>query len=274
MDCRKSLVLAAFILALGSGGCVGLQQRIGQTFKPATTTSTVVSKSAEPQLPQSMAAHKAKDEPKRKPLPSTVVALAVVKEREGDAEKDPAKAVKARDAAREMYQDALKIDANCREAQQGLVRVYMKMDDYEHAFDLLRKAIAKNPKDATLWMDMGMAHNRKKEWNEACRCFQKALDIDPENRQYMQTLGFTLARAGQIDQSLAVLTKAQGAALAHFNVARMLMHVGQADTGRRHLDIALQLNPNLEQARELQSDMDGANQSGPRPTLNIQFPTE
>lgn len=237
MDCRTT-VLVAFLLSMCSG-CI------------TTTQSAPVG------LNENVVVQKAKEEPKRTPLPGTVVALAVLKEREADKSKDSAEQIRLYDEARRFYQEALKIDAAYRDAVQGLARVYMRMDDFEHAFEAYRKALDKNPKDHGMWFDMGTCHNRHKDLAQAIGCFQKALEIDPENIQYMKTLGFTLARAGQVEQSLPYLTRALGSALAHYNIARMLEHMGQVDPSRQHLQIALQINPNCEQAREMLAAMEG-----------------
>ncbi len=102
-----------------------------------------------------------------------------------------------------------------------------------------------------MWFDLGMCYSRQKDLAQARQCYQKALDLDPENLSYMKQMGFTLARLGQTDQGLAYLTRAMGAALAHYNLARMMDHMGQPDQCRRHLELALQINPSLPQAREM-----------------------
>jgi tetratricopeptide (TPR) repeat protein len=242
MDCRMSL-LAALVLALGSG-CVSTQQSAPTAINPSEATARVV-------------VQKPKEGPKRPPLPGTVVSLALIKEREGDKAKDAAEQMKLYDEARQYYQEALRIDSTYRDAIQGLARVYSRMNDYEHAFDTYRKALDKTPKDHGMWFDMGMCYNRKKDLAQAIGCFQKALELDLENRQYRITLGFTLARAGQTEQGLALLTRALGSAMAHYNMARLMHHMGNADQCRHHLHLALQTNPGLEQARDMLAALEG-----------------
>jgi tetratricopeptide (TPR) repeat protein len=242
MDCRMS-ILAVLSLTIGSG-CVTTQQATPFSTGPSDASTRVV--------------EKAKDGPKRPPLPGTVVAVAIIREKEAEKAKDAGERIKMYDDARLYFQEALKIDPKYRDAVQGLARVYARMDDYEHALAVYQKAIEKTPQDHGLWFDMGMCYSRKKELAKALPCFQKALELDPENRPYMKQLGFTLARLGQTEQSLALLTRAMGPALAHYNLARMMEHMGQPDNARRHLQLALQLNPNLEQARELLEETPGA----------------
>lgn len=249
MDCRTSFAVV-FVLTFGSG-CV--------TTQPGQLP-------ADPPMP---VADKGK-EPKRPPLPGTVVALAVISEREGDTTKDAAQQMKAYDTARQYYQDALRIDPKYRDAVQGLARVYTRMNDFDHALEVYRKALEKTPQDHGLWFDLGMCHSRKKDLAQALPCLQKALELDPENRQYMKWLGFTLARAGQTEQGLAQLTRAMGTALAHYNLARLLEHMGQRDACCQHLQLALQINPNLEQARDMLASVETR---GPTPgvTLSLSF---
>jgi tetratricopeptide (TPR) repeat protein len=241
-------VLAALSLTLGSG-CVATQP---------TSPSTP----ADP--PPHATVQKASDGPKRPPLPGTVVALAIIKERDADRCKDPTQQMKLYDEARQYFQEALKIDAKYRDAIQGLARVYTRLEDFPHALDIYQKALDKTPQDHGLWFDLGMCYSHKKELAQALSCFQKALELDPENRLYMKKLGFMLARVGQTEQGLAVLTRAMGTALAHYNVARMMDHMGQPEQCRQHLQLALEANPNLDQAR----DMLTATET-PRPTLHF-----
>ena len=254
MDCRISSSLLVASLVLGSG-CV--------------TTQTAQNPSSPVEAPPQGAVIKEASGPKRLPLPGTVVALAVMKEREANATHDPAKQIKMYDEARQYFQDALQIDPKYRDAIQGLARVYTRMDDFPHALGIYQKALDKNPKDHGLWFDMGMCYCRKRELPKAVPCFQKALELDPENHQYMTTLGLTLARQGQTEQSLALLTRSMGAALAHYNVARMMQHMGQTDACRQQLELALRLNPDLDQARGMLAAMQTApaSMSAARPTL-------
>jgi tetratricopeptide (TPR) repeat protein len=246
MDCRKSLLLALSLTI--TSGCVTTQPTVpNQANVPDTRSQPALSKSSE--------------SGKRPPLPGTVVSLAVIKEREAENEKttDAAQKIKLYDEARQYYQEALRIDPKYREAIQGLARVYSHVDDFPHALSIYKGALDKNPKDHGMWFDLGMCYSRQKDLAQALQCYQKALDLDPENLTYMKQLGFTLARMGQTEQGLAYLTRALGAALAHYNLARMMDHLGQSDQCRRHLEMALQINPNLPQARDMLVAMNSPN---------------
>ncbi len=202
-----------------------------------------------------------KDEPKRPAPAGVLLAFAVLKEDEADQAKDrPDVQARIRDEARQAYQEVLRHDADNIDAVRGLGRVYVRLGEYDRALETYRRALAKRPRDVNLWYDLGMLHDRRKSWAEGATCFTKALAIDPEHRPSLKALGFTLVRTGQYDQGLAHLTRAMGSSAAHYNLAMMLLHLGeqdaprQADFGqaaRHHLRLALQDDPNYAQARDM-----------------------
>jgi tetratricopeptide (TPR) repeat protein len=178
------------------------------------------------------------------------------KNQAAQADKNPSAQMQLRDQARQAYQDALKADPAYLPALSGLAHLYVQMDDYERALDTYHRAIQKHPRQASLQHELGMCLARRKDFDQAIVHLQKALELDPESARYTQTLGFTLARAGRIQQSLACLTRVQGKAQAHYNVARMLLHLQQTDEGRQQLTLALEANPQLESARQLLTQLD------------------
>jgi len=202
---------------------------------------------------------KKEDGPKRPAQAKTEIAFGQMKESDAESEaakKNPEAQAHLRDDARLAYQAALKQDPNNVEAYRHLARLYTKVGDYDRAFDTYKKAMAKHPKDAELWYDLGLCHHRRKELSESVKCFNKALEIQPENRDYMKKLGFTVAYMGQIDQGLALLTRAQGSALAHYGIARVLVQKDQVQQAQQHLQIALRENSQLEDARRVADESD------------------
>src|ERR1043165_5752936 len=214
MDGRISRWLLTIPLAALCGGCITQRN---------TTTSTPDSVS-HVKGEESPKAAKKDDAPKRMPQPATVVGIGKLKEADADSEdgkKNPELQARLRDDARQAYLFALKLEPNNLEAQRCLGKLYAKLGDYDRAFDVLKKAIDKNPKDANLWFDMGTCYHFRKDFTESIRCFTKAVEIDPYNRDSMKMLGLSLAWIGQVDKGISYLTRAQGPALAHFNIACM-----------------------------------------------------
>lgn len=241
MDGRTSRWFWTIPLTMLFAGCVTTQPQ-----------KTVESKAARP---EDAPVVKKTEGPKRNALPATEIAYGKMKESEADSEgakRQPEMQAALRDEARKAYQQALRIDPNNLEAQRCLARLYAKMGDFERAQDAYNKVIAKHPKDAGLWFDLGLCHNRRKDFAASVRCFSKAVELDPENREYLKKLGFTLAWTGQIEQGLACLTRAhQSAALAHFNIACIFDQKEQREPAIQHLRLALRENSNLQAARDL-----------------------
>src|SRR5262249_22600979 len=128
------------------------------------------------------------------------------------------------DQARRAYQQALEIEPTNLAALTALARLYVKRGDHERAVATYQKAVHAYPKETQLWCELAMCHARKSEWDDALQSLRKAVELDPENRACNRSLGFCLARAGRIEESFAVFASVDGAASAHYNVARMLHH--------------------------------------------------
>ncbi len=270
MDGRtlRGLILAGLLLS--GTGC--MTAATGKSDQAALTSMNA--KKAFEELAGNPNARRMGD--KKLPSADLAVAWGTMKEQGAEsAKQNPEQQMRQLDDARRSYQDACAADPGHIEAWRGLARVYVQMGDHERANDTYRKAVAKHPKNLPLWQDWGMAHNRRKDFNEAVKCFQKALEIDPENREVMSKLGYTLARAGQIEQSMTHLTRALGSSSAHYNVARMCMHLNQRDQALVHLRLSVRENPAYEDARtllaQLESGSDGA--ATPNGVVNVGFQT-
>jgi tetratricopeptide (TPR) repeat protein len=252
MDGRVSLSCVAFAFLLGCAGCVTTQNQ-----------KTVAVDTGNGKL-EEVSITKTTNGPKTTPPVRVEIAFGKLKEVEADSDTNkhnPELQRRLRDEARKAYQKALEIDKNNLEATRCLARLYLKINDYERALDVYKKALAKNPKEAVLWYDLGNAHKRKHDFPESLRCFNKALEIDPENRDFIKAVGFMLAWMGQTDQGLAYLSRVQGQAMAHCNIARVLIERNQIAQARQQVALARQLNPELPEALALQQWLDNGSQS-------------
>jgi tetratricopeptide (TPR) repeat protein len=273
MDGRISLGFLAAALALGASGCVTTQTptTVAGPDKNATAASstTTVIKPDDTPWPKHDRDHK------RDPLASTEIAFGKMKEAEADAVQlkgSPEAQARLRDEARKAYQQAIKLDPTSLEGTRHLGRLYVKMGDTDRALETYKKAMPKHAKEGGLWYDMGLCHTRRKDFRESIRCFNKALELEPENRDYQKMLGLTLAWVGQLDQGLAYLTRAQGSPLAHYNIARVLEQKNQTDLAKHHLRIALRENAQLEDAREMLAQLEGTSAAAAAASRALQGP--
>jgi tetratricopeptide (TPR) repeat protein len=244
MDRRASLVLALGLATgvLGCGPNGGLPLASSDPKAVAAPTTAEV-----PLTPLSA-----------KPHASTYRAAGSLAEKSAeDPNRGPADRENLFEEARKNYQQAIATDPNYLPAYQALARLYLKEGDQERAVATYQKAIKAHPKAAPLWYELGMCYSRQKQWEPALTNLRQAVKLDPENRPYVNTLGYCLARAGLYDESLACFRKIVGPAQAHYNLARMLHHLGRDDLSRQHLQMALQADPRLVPARQLLTQLDG-----------------
>ncbi len=246
MDCRKPALLLAALLVGPGVGCSLLHPDSSKRVEFIQGGSIAPDEKG----------------PRITPKAETCVAFGGEFETQGkDTARSEVEREHALEQARKAYQQALSIDANCQSAMLGLARTYDLMKDHEHALATYQRAIQAFPRSANVRDEAAWSHARAREWDAAIQCWQVALQLDPENRDYMRRLGNTLARVGRFDESYDVLRRADGDAKAHYSLARMLYHLHQDELCRDHLQLALKYDPQLAAARELLTKLD---ESGPR----------
>ena len=242
MECRRGLVVALGILS-GTAGCV-----TGPTL-PVTATGRQAAVDIRPEA----------DLPNRKPKPSTCVAFGSFHEKAAQNPKlSAADQERERDQARKAYQQALQLDPNDLTALSSLARLYAGMGDRERTTQTYQRALKAHPKEPSLWHDLGLYHARAKEWDPALSNLYQAVQLDPENRPFAHDYGFCLARAGRNEESYKVLARLDGDAGAYYTLARMLNHLGQKEQSRQHLHYALQLKPDMKEAKEMMASLENA----------------
>jgi Tfp pilus assembly protein PilF len=236
MDCRTPLVLA---LGLGVG-VAGCQHPVGGLQVGARTPPG--GNQGEPLI--------------RKP--ETYVAFGDFRAQSGFApEATPEQQRQYREDARRSYLQALALDPKCRPAYVALGRFYQAVGDSASAVTNYRKALELSDKDAEAWFNLGLCQCRQKDWNGGAESLARAVTLEPESKRYVNTLGFTLARAGHFEESLACLTRTNGEAGAHLQLAKLLRHMNQPEQARQQVALALYKDPSLTAARALLSEMDG-----------------
>ena len=63
--------------------------------------------------------------------------------------------------------------------------------------EVLRAKIKKNPKDAMTWYELGRIHYGLEEYGDALTAFKKALDIEPNNKEFKKAYDATIAKLAE-----------------------------------------------------------------------------
>jgi tetratricopeptide (TPR) repeat protein len=239
MDCRKALVLAVGLLG-GVGGC---------TF-PFTNPGAAPPGGAPP-------AAASGEEPVTHKAP-TYLAFGDFRAAAGFAkEHSSAQQKQFREDARLAYLKAIEIDPKFLPAYLALGRLLQGCDDHAGAVAVFERALQINGQNAALWHELGMCQCRAKNWSTAIDSLRKACLLDANNRGYATALGYALARAGRFDESYAALRRLNGEAKAHYDLARMLRHLGQIQLAWTHAVEASQKDPRLPGVRALMDELCG-----------------
>lgn len=177
-------------------------------------------------------------------------------------ETPPAMQQQLREDARLAYLKALEIDPKHIPAYLALARLQQRTEDYTGAVATYQKALSIDPKDANLWYELSMCQCRQKKWIDAVVNLRRAIELNPNSAPYRKTLGYTLGRAGRLEESLQVLAEVEGEAQATYDLGRMLHHMHQTDVARQYTHRAQQLDPNLPGLQKFVALLDGNAEAG------------
>jgi len=194
--------------------------------------------------------------PIKAPKAATCIAFADFRAQEAASKDRPAlQRQQLQEDARKAYQQALEIERDNLQALVGLARLYVQMEDFQHAQSTYELAAKMHPKKGGVWFELGMLHARKKDWKQSLEYLTRAVELEPENRQFLNNYGFTLARSGNFEESLKVFLRTNEPSKARYQVARMMNHVGRNDEARELLTKALAEKPDYPEAIELLSTL-------------------
>ncbi len=87
-------------------------------------------------------------------------------------------------------------------------QVFCTMRKFDEAIDCYDKALELSPDDPVLWRRKGFALIKIGRYREALACFDQALAIDPEDATAWQRKGYTLACLGWNEDAVACCDRA------------------------------------------------------------------
>ncbi len=165
-------------------------------------------------------------------------------------------------AARDEFQEALRLAPTFTIAMNSMGLLLMRMNHPDQAMEYYRKAIALDPGYAEARVHYGDALLAGGDLDAAMAEYSQAAARRPDNVEAQFKLAnLLLTRANRPDLAiphyLAALYADPNRADIHANLAAALMAVGQFDRARAQCDLALQIDPNLPQARQIRLRLEG-----------------
>ncbi|MCC6219777.1 MAG: tetratricopeptide repeat protein [Deltaproteobacteria bacterium] len=154
--------------------------------------------------------------------------------------------------AREIYEDALKLEPSSTKATQGLALAYVSSEDFEKAEDVLRAAIQQNPDDAESYFSLGVVLDRLGRNKEAMVSYETAIEKGKKSPEVYAHLGGVVLKDGDVERAGTILQTVLASnpdnAVAHNNMGVLLELKGEKDNALREFRRAMDLDPNLESA--------------------------
>ncbi len=141
--------------------------------------------------------------------------------------------------------------------------IHQAVGHLAEAQDLYRRSLALKP-TAEAHTFLGWTHSFRGRLEEAMAECNKAIEVDPTLGNPFNDLGAYLLEQGKPDAAIPWLKKALDAPryccyfYAHCNLGRAYMLLGLYGDARRHLQEALELNPQYEIARAYLEQLDRA----------------
>lgn len=167
--------------------------------------------------------------------------LAILYERQSQREK----AIAEMRTASDLAPDSVSLSIQ-------LIRFYLDGQDYANARAMAERALQEAPRNANLWILLGEILHQSGDFDKAVECFQRAIEIDPEN-----ILGYDALVSAQESANDAVATadiykglakRIPDSAGIQYQLGLSLARINDSDGACAAFERALQLKPDLKRA--------------------------
>ncbi len=121
--------------------------------------------------------------------------------------------------------------------------------ELDEAIRCYQKAVEIKPDDYAAWGNMGIVHSWKGELNEAIQCYKRVMDIKPDDYKAWQNMGNAYRQKDELDEAIrcyqkAVEIKPDGYE-AWFNMSIAYSEKGELDEAIRCYQAAIDIRPEL-----------------------------
>ena len=157
--------------------------------------------------------------------------------------------------ARQLYQRALSVEANQIDALLGLARLEDREGNLDAALRTYQQAAAAHPNNPQALNDLALCFARKGQLPTSAQLLEQVVQLQPSKALYRNNLAKVLVELNAVDKAVACQTPLHGPAAANYNVGVLLMQRGRNEEAKARLTTASQIDPSLEAARTLMSEL-------------------
>jgi two-component system chemotaxis response regulator CheY len=170
--------------------------------------------------------------------------------------------------AEESYEQALGMSRLYVDTYDALGALAMRHGRGEDAARFFREGVAISPLNSDRQFRLGEALLETGEIEAAEKAFRQSMKLNPAQTDIFNQLGISLRKQNKLDEALRYFEQALGVAPndehLYFNAAQVHYLKNDGQAARPLLAKALELNPGLDEARELIRQIDASRPAGPK----------
>jgi tetratricopeptide (TPR) repeat protein len=157
------------------------------------------------------------------------------------------------DAAQKTLQSILSRNAGNEVASLWMANLQVAEGKNDTAIQHFTQVLNDNPNNALALNNLAyLLTQSHKEPDEALKFAQKAIELEPDNPNFLDTLGWVLYEKGLYPSAIQYLERAvsdKGDAVSRYHLAMAYAKAGDLARGRTTLEAALKVNPKLPEAK-------------------------
>lgn len=159
--------------------------------------------------------------------------------------------------AMENYAKALEIEPKNEAALLSIARLHARQQQFVEAEKYYNQALALRPQ-AEVYNELGSLLQRQGRPAEGLAAVEKAISMEPGSQRFRNNLASMLVAGGRSNEAVQQLAQVLPPAVASYNVA--YLHFANQDFAgaQAHVQVALQADPNLKEARDLWAKLNGS----------------
>lgn len=163
-----------------------------------------------------------------------------------------------REEAVRVYQEALKLKPDYKEAQMTLLNLYMQQSNFENAIKLARSILQRDPKNKELHLVLGNLLRTQKRFDESISELKLAAQLGAREHLVKQGLGYAYLQKGELeeaDRHLRESAKKTDSADTKLALAIINFRKGRKEEALMEIEGAIKERKDFTEAHGLKGDI-------------------